>query len=246
MFASDTATEVRDEYRAFLEDEVPDDEAARRVVAAWVDEIGDEHDLFWLALAAAQSEVGRLQDDVRDRALEIIDSGRDLEAWADADARTIAQRRRALAALRERLTGPQPPRQRIRPSWRYVTDLVPGDVLFHAARTGRSTLWRVARLDESRAGTAPVLQQLDWHQPEPPAEADLSTLDALPNLRLKSKPITCFLVQKAKSEPDWRDVGFVHCGREAVRESDADVTWRGFTTWQAFAVELNEGRNPSG
>ena len=41
----------------------------------------DEACVFWLALAATQSKLGRLIDLVRDRAIEIIDSGADLRRW---------------------------------------------------------------------------------------------------------------------------------------------------------------------
>ena len=87
---------------------MPDDEAARRVVDAFVDDLGDEEYLLWLALAATQWQVGRLQPEIRDRALDIIDSGRALEQWTEEATRSaVAQRRAALAKLRERLAGAQ-------------------------------------------------------------------------------------------------------------------------------------------
>lgn len=77
------------------------------------DLIGPDHEtVFWTALAAAQFETGRLQPDVRDRALAIIDAGGDLELWAESGNR--GGRERVLRRLAGRLRGPQPAPKRLR------------------------------------------------------------------------------------------------------------------------------------
>lgn len=81
IFSDDTAADIRGSYRELLEDQVPDDEATREVLSRYAD-VGDDADeghVLWLALAAAQHQVGRLDEDVKQRALAIIDSGRGLE-----------------------------------------------------------------------------------------------------------------------------------------------------------------------
>ncbi|WP_127783698.1 DUF4259 domain-containing protein [Rhodococcus sp. X156] len=114
IFSDDTAADVRGDYRELLEDEVPDEEATRRVVAEYQYLDQDQAHVLWLALAAAQHQVGRLDEEVRRRALDVIDSGEGLQLWEEAGSTELAGRKAALAALREQLTGPQPARKTLR------------------------------------------------------------------------------------------------------------------------------------
>jgi hypothetical protein len=84
IFSDDTAADVRGDFRELVEGGVPDDEATARVVDRYRDALGDEEHLLWLAPAAAQAQVGRLDEHVRARALEVIDGGGGLEEWEPA------------------------------------------------------------------------------------------------------------------------------------------------------------------
>lgn len=126
-FSDDTTAELREDYRTLLADGVADDEAAQRVIDVYTTHLGDDQQhLVWLGMAAAQSQVGRLQSDVRDRALQIIDQGIGLLLWREAGAKALSDRRVALDKLRLQLTGPQPAPKRVLKPWRYVTDLLAG------------------------------------------------------------------------------------------------------------------------
>src|SRR4051812_20834294 len=83
IFASDEAADVRDDYRALLEDKVPGDLATRRVIEGFASSAGSDDPTLWIALAASQHQVGRLEDHVRDRAVEMIDSGDALRSWLE-------------------------------------------------------------------------------------------------------------------------------------------------------------------
>lgn len=213
VFSDDTAADVRSAYRELLEDEVPDLEATSRVVAAYRQLDADDQPVFWLALAAAQSQVGRLDDQVKARALDVIDSGQGLERWQEAGPKQLARRVAALAKLREQLTGPQPPRKALRRPWRHETDLRPGDVLSFTASTGAVTLLRVARIDDHRLGAAPVLEWLDWHGTERPGDRTLRRLRArkvaFPGLGGPAQPDTYRVARFRAKDADWRDAGFV-------------------------------------
>jgi hypothetical protein len=60
IFSDDTAADIRGDYRELLEDQVPDSEAMRRVIEAYRHLDADEEHILWLALAAAQFQLGRL------------------------------------------------------------------------------------------------------------------------------------------------------------------------------------------
>lgn len=165
IFSDDVACDIRGDYRELLEDGVPDDEASARVIEAYAHLDEDEAHVLWLALAAAQAALGRLNDSVRGRALAVIDEGTGLELWAEAGPKELAKRKAALAKLRDTLTGPQKRRSIVRKPWAHATDLVPGDVLAFRLPDERLALFRVARLDQQRVGTAPILRRLDWAEP---------------------------------------------------------------------------------
>jgi hypothetical protein len=76
IFDDDLTADLRDTYREHLIDGVSNDEATRLTLADYEELVGtDEEHLVWLAIAAAQRQVGRLQPAIRDRALQVIDDG---------------------------------------------------------------------------------------------------------------------------------------------------------------------------
>src|SRR4051794_22512996 len=163
VFSDDTTADIRTDYRELLEDQVPDDEATRRVLDEWQHLVGsDEEHLLWLALAAAQWQVGRLDPEIKAKALAGIDEQRGLELWAEAGAKSLAQRKAALDKLRAQLVGPAPARKTLRRPWRHVTALVAGQVVTSRAANGKLALLRVIRVDDHRVGAAPILEWLDW------------------------------------------------------------------------------------
>jgi hypothetical protein len=110
IFSDDVALDTRNAWREALMDGLDDASATKHVL----DELGvvfdDESEALvaWLALAAAQHETGRLQPLVRERALTIIDAGGDLPTWRHESIEFVRAREEALAALAEKLRGPQP------------------------------------------------------------------------------------------------------------------------------------------
>jgi hypothetical protein len=87
IFDDDTAADVRGEWRDAILEGLTAEEASDRLRASFKHALADQDEskIFWLALAAAQMETGRLQDDVRDRALAIIEGGGDVARWAEED-----------------------------------------------------------------------------------------------------------------------------------------------------------------
>jgi hypothetical protein len=114
IFSDDLALDVCDEWRAAILDGAAPDQATRSLVERYSRAaVGPDYaTVFWTALAAAQMETGRLQADVRDRALAIIDAGADLDLWAESGNR--GGRERVLRRLAARLRGPQPPPKNLR------------------------------------------------------------------------------------------------------------------------------------
>jgi hypothetical protein len=185
VFSNDLAADVRSAWReAILDGEDPAQASARIIERS-----GAPHDLarevtaevtqFWTGLAAAQMETGRLQPDVRDRALAVIAAGGDLNIWEESGAGR--QRERVLERLASRLRGPQPAAKRLRGS-RPAPDpgVRVGDVvrIWNRGRS-RSALFAVTALRETGRGRWPALLGLYWDGGEIP---DADKLAALPYL----------------------------------------------------------------
>ena len=218
IFDDDLAWDVRTGYRHLLEDRVPDDEATRRTIAEWAGLGPDEEPVFWLALAAAQSALGRLDPEVRDRALAVIDSYAGPSRWAE---------------LRTRLTGPQPPRRVVRRPYRYVTDLQPGAVLAWRASTGAVVLLRVVQVRDERDMAAPILEQLAWSGSDVPTEGVLARL-------LRTAGAVYGPVKLKRRDPDWADVGLTICGTTPPRPGDDGdfLVGTSFLQWAGLPLHL--------
>lgn len=240
IFSDDTACDIRSDYRELLEDGLDDHEAVQRVIADYQHLGQDEAHVLWLALAAAQTSLGRLDVDVKANALRVIDDGVGLELWVEAGSKELSSRKAALTKLRAALTDPQKPPTKVRKPWSHVTDLAAGDVLAYSRPDGTSALFRVARVDEHRVGTAPVLRQLDWDKATPSARK-LRRLKALLETRPGSeKPSVSFRVARhRKKDSDWHDVGFWLIARVDTAKDDEGFAPRTHTDWRALARNLD-------
>lgn len=245
IFSDDTACDIRSDYRELLEDGIDDAEATRRVIAEYQHLSEDQAHVLWLALAAAQSALGRLDDAVRSQALRVIDDGIGLELWEEAGPRELSKRKAALAKLRNTLTGPQKSPSKVRKPWSHVTDLRPGDVLAYTLPDATYALFRVATLDAQRVGTAPVLRRLDWRKASLPSSRKLAKLEPLPETRpMDGKPRVSFNVARhRKGDEDWSDVGFSVVERLTPPAEDANFAATLYTTWRGLRTVLDNQRN---
>jgi hypothetical protein len=180
IFSDDTAADVRGEWREALMDGLADDEATARVLAQFADVLDDPDDgvIVWLALAAAQMQTGRLQEDVRDRALSLIAAGGDVDRWREASERSARQRAKVLQSLAEKLRGPQRTPTTLRRPRPTLSPLDVGDVVRIRGTEGGAGLFVV--VDHSEAyppgSTEPVVAALLWDGREVPDDPELGRL----------------------------------------------------------------------
>ena len=166
---------MRDQYRQLLEDGAEDDAATRLTLEKFEPYLEESDSIALIAFAVTQSKLGRLEPDVRDRALAIIDAGADLAVWERENPKLLPKRRAVLEKARAQLTGPQPARRRLRPPKRKLSGLTAGDVLA-LALPRRVALLRVVRVHAHRLGETPVLEELDFDGSEVPARDALERL----------------------------------------------------------------------
>jgi hypothetical protein len=240
IFSDDTAADVRDEYVEMLEDGIDDSEAQQRLLRGYSG-LDDEQHIVWLALAATQVRLGRLTDDVKERALAVIDSGEGLEAWSEAGPKALAGRNAVLAKLRTDLTGAQPARKATRRPWRHVTDLQAGDILaLPVGAADHIVLLRVARIEDDRVGVAPIIERLDWSGSVLPGTAALRELQARVSVAPGSlggspRPETYGVARHRRKDPDHGDEGFRVVAHVEPLDVDAHVQAWTLTHWAQFA-----------
>lgn len=248
LFSDDVGCDVRDEYRALIEDGLDDDAATRRILGSYAEALGDADDgpVVWLALAVTQSKIGRLDPAVAKRALRIIASGEGMSRWRELGHKEEAKRTAALEKARAQITGPQPPRRRLRPPWRHITSLQPGDALSYRTLTGTCLLFRVARIEASRFSVAPILVLLDHAAPSIPKIRKIAKIRDRPepprNYSSLHQPWgkTSFHIMVCrKSDPDHVAAGFPVVGSIGPRAGDAAITLSIGTQWSQFGALLD-------
>lgn len=114
---NDTAQDLKQEYQAaFFYNDV---ETALVKIDAYVRRDFDESDQeewssYYYSLADFMWKHGILTDTVRDRTIEMIDSGFGLDIWEAEGKSTLNKRKKVLAEFREKLLSPQSPVKKIR------------------------------------------------------------------------------------------------------------------------------------
>jgi hypothetical protein len=120
----------------------------------------DEAPVFWLALAATGWRLGRLDEDVRQKALSIIESGQDLVRWENPGDRR--KRVQVLAKLKLQLESPPLPCKPIPRTIKSATDWATGEIIGFRLLSGRWILMRVIGHHNDRGGRSAVCELLDW------------------------------------------------------------------------------------
>lgn len=167
LYQDDTTCDTKDEYITYLQIGMTNEEATRRIIEEndWCFEYEDEGALLWFALADTQWKYGRLIDEVKEKAIECIDSGVDLEKWREEDEKLCEKRKKVLEALRERLNSEQPPEKKVtkmkffRAHWK-VGDILSYQILNEKLKNhkwyGKYILLKVVGMDISNIGSLPI------------------------------------------------------------------------------------------
>jgi hypothetical protein len=246
IFGDDTACDVRDEYREFIEDGVSDAEATRRTLKkfkGWFK--GPEGTSAIVGLAVAQSKIGRLDPKIRDLALAAIDRGGDLAIWNEESPKDAGKRKAALEAARAQITGPQPARKHLKPPRRLLCDLVAGDVLAFDRPVGPALI-RVVRVKLGRRFETPLLEELVFRgNKAPPAEV----IQELParELRGAHRDARFEAMILTSKDAGWKEAGFLKVARIPARDDDGEPDWSGSGIfWPYLAKLYRQGENYPG
>ena len=101
----DVAADVEAVFMEALESGCSGKKATKTVLKEFSEELEDEEDrnVVYLALAELQLRENCLEEDIKKQALDIIESGADLERWQEAEEKDLKNRETVLNELKERL-----------------------------------------------------------------------------------------------------------------------------------------------
>ena len=136
LYQDDVALDVKDEYKDNLRRGKTNEEAMQEILDKYQELLEDEEDrgVFWLALADTQWNLGRLDEQVKEQALEIIELGTDLKRW-EINEKLYNKRKEILEKLKEKLLSPQPEEKRM-PKYRtYKCEWKNGDVFAYQLKS---------------------------------------------------------------------------------------------------------------
>ena len=97
------------------------------------------------SLADYMWKKGILTDEIRDRAIQLIDSDFGLEIWAESGEKILNQRKKALADFRAMLLSPMGPKKKIKPDVYTDTIFNEGDIVAIQLKTANKSIAKHAR-----------------------------------------------------------------------------------------------------
>jgi hypothetical protein len=163
IFSDDFAADIRGEFRDKIGNGVSPESATIELISEYKEELADpdEATVFWLTLASAQWKLGRLQDMVKQKALEIISTGIAADRWAD-NAKDYQKRQVVLAKLKSQLLGNQPAPKKITKPFISETKMEAGDLLSYHCLDGNIAILRVLDIKQDHCGDRyPKIEILD-------------------------------------------------------------------------------------
>lgn len=184
LYADDTTCDVRDSYVDGLRSGRSGEETDRAILDRYAELLEDREIacLVLFALADTGWRHGRLSDEVRDRAIALLELGGDLQAWQRDAPGDVPARTRVLRTLHARLLSPQPapkPVRLSRPKPKLVRTSAPiGAAFLYALPSGYKTLLVLAGFIDLGKSVDPVFSVLRWHRKTMPTQDELEAAAA--------------------------------------------------------------------
>ena len=130
LYQNDVSADVKDDYIAKLKLGKSDEEALQEILSEYQEESRDidcKYD-FWLALADTLWKKGRLPEEIKMKALQMIEEDKVSERWQSERIRK--ERIKVLEKLKVKLEGEMPERKKVSVHKPYILGWEEGDVYF--------------------------------------------------------------------------------------------------------------------
>ncbi|PEC10044.1 hypothetical protein CN639_28795 [Bacillus toyonensis] len=108
IFEDDLSEDIKFDFQNLISNGYSLEEATSILISKYVTSLRKhEENVFWLALAATQWEMGRLEPLVKEKVINIIDNKSDLKRWW-REPELKEKREKVLKNLKEKLLSPTP------------------------------------------------------------------------------------------------------------------------------------------
>ena len=191
LFDSDFAKDIRGDYIDKLRAGKSPEEASCEMIAENRYTYEEDEAVFWISLAAVQWEYGRLQPDVKEKALDLFKASIESERWKEAGEKKEAEWKEALYQWKEKIGCEQPPPKRIHRAKAYICPWEPGSVYAYRLKGEYSKekgfydqffLFRKVSAGKWYPNhTIPVVEIFNWIGKEIPSLGEIRGFDVMPN-----------------------------------------------------------------
>jgi hypothetical protein len=179
IFSDDLASDIKSEFRNKIGFDKTPIQATEELLIDYSEEIkdSDESSVFWLSLASTQWSIGRLLENVKEKALEIIENGQDLKKWKD-DTENFKKRKLVLEKLKEQLLSEQPKQKKIAKPFIRETKLEKGDIISYQLKNDKFVILKVIKIQQDQCGDRyPLIETLDFYENKIPKLSEVKELD---------------------------------------------------------------------
>lgn len=117
LYQDDVAEDIKgDYYNCFQEDGLDNEAAYQKILSQYSEIKNDPEDgpVFWMVLSDIMWDLGKLTDEVKEKALYHIDAGNDVAKWEAESKEKAAKRKQVLEKLKEKLESPMPKERKLR------------------------------------------------------------------------------------------------------------------------------------
>ena len=175
ILSDDIAEDIKLLYKDLLANEYSNEDASRIVIEEYKNELDNEETIvFWLVFASIQWRLGRLQENVKQEALQIIESGADLARWEE-EPKLQKKREVVLNKLREQLHSRQPEAKKVPKRFIANTSLKAGDAVSYELVSGSCIILKVIEIIEEWHGDRyPLFEICDWEGIEVPSKEQIN------------------------------------------------------------------------
>ncbi|HDR3346233.1 TPA: hypothetical protein QCN45_004068 [Bacillus cereus] len=175
LLSDDIAEDIKLLYKDLLANEYSNEDASRIVIEEYKNELDDEETIvFWLVFSSIQWKLGRLQENVKQEALQIIESGADLARWEE-EPKLQKKREVVLNKLREQLHSRQPEAKKVPKRFIANTSLKAGDAVSDELVSGSCIILKVIEIIEEWHGDRyPLFEICDWEGKEVPSKEQIN------------------------------------------------------------------------
>ncbi|MCM3223422.1 hypothetical protein M3644_27100 [Bacillus cereus] len=175
LLSDDIAEDIKLLYKDLLVNEYSNEDASRIVIEEYKNELDDEETIvFWLVFSSIQWKLGRLQENVKQEALQIIESGADLARWEE-EPKLQKKREVVLNKLREQLHSRQPEAKKVPKRFIANTSLKAGDAVSYELVSGSCIILKVIEIIEEWHGDRyPLFEICDWEGKEVPSKEQIN------------------------------------------------------------------------